>query len=517
MKIRKLDDLAATIRRLRGEGKTVALCHGCFDLLHLGHIKHLQMARAVADYLCVTISPDRFVDKGPNRPFFTETLRAEALAALECVDFVGINEWPTAEETLRTLRPTYYVKGQEFAGLQDKTGKLQRELVAAEESGVALRFTHEIVYSSTKLIAQLYGANLEASSHPVTLRDAYPAPTREYLAEFASRHSLRDIASRLEGLRGLRALVLGDGIVDEYHYCSTLGRAKKSPLVVYRYQSEEVFAGGAFAIANHVANLCDEVRLVTLLGAQDSREEFVRGKLRPGVRPKFFYRADGPTVVKRRYIEQYLNQKSFEVNYLNDTHVPEEIEREIVAYVEAEAPAHDILLLSDFGHGLITPRIIAAAQRCARFLAVNAQTNAANAGHNLITKYRQPHFICLDEPEARLAAQDRFGPIREVAGRLLRETSAGSLIVTLGKSGSFGINARGEESCCPVFSTSVLDTVGAGDAYFAYTAPCVAAGMPWPMVSFVGNAVGAIAVQIVCNRKPVEKSELLDFLHHLLK
>ncbi|CCQ89724.1 D-beta-D-heptose 1-phosphate adenosyltransferase [Nitrospina gracilis 3/211] len=151
----KVFDLATLAEKLKEEkarGRKVVLCHGCFDLMHPGHIKYLQAAKKMGDVLVVTVSPDRFVDKGPGRPVFGERLRAESLAALECVDYAGINEWPTAEETLRLLRPDIYVKGQEFEKLEDKTGKIQKEFKVLEEIGAEMRFTHEIVFSSTELI-----------------------------------------------------------------------------------------------------------------------------------------------------------------------------------------------------------------------------------------------------------------------------------------------------------------------------------------------------------------------------
>src|SRR5689334_11042016 len=110
-KIKRVDELATTIAGLHKDGKKVVHCHGVFDLLHIGHIKHLEAARQHGDRLVVTITPDRFVNKGPHRPAFPERLRAEALASLACVDFVGINEWPTAVETIKRLKPNFFVKG----------------------------------------------------------------------------------------------------------------------------------------------------------------------------------------------------------------------------------------------------------------------------------------------------------------------------------------------------------------------------------------------------------------------
>jgi rfaE bifunctional protein nucleotidyltransferase chain/domain len=153
-KIMPLAALAGKIKVDKAAGKKVVHCHGCFDLMHPGHIKYFQAAKALGDVLLVTVTPDRYVDKGPGRPVFNQTLRTESIAALECVDYVSVNEWPTAEETLRLIRPDIYVKGQEFEKLEDKTGKIQREAAVVKEVGAELRFTHEIVFSSTRLIKQ---------------------------------------------------------------------------------------------------------------------------------------------------------------------------------------------------------------------------------------------------------------------------------------------------------------------------------------------------------------------------
>ena len=152
MKVIDLDELALKLNELRARGKRIIHCHGCFDLMHPGHIKYFQAAKKMGDVLVVTVTPDRYVDKGPGRPVFSETLRTESIAALECVNYVSINKWPTAEKTLRLIQPDYYVKGQEFENLDDRTGKLQKEHEIVKELGAEMRFTHEIVFSSTELL-----------------------------------------------------------------------------------------------------------------------------------------------------------------------------------------------------------------------------------------------------------------------------------------------------------------------------------------------------------------------------
>jgi|TARA_B100002003_G_C14005579_1_gene485314 rfaE bifunctional protein nucleotidyltransferase chain/domain len=156
MKIVELRELEKTLRELKFKGKKIVHCHGCFDLMHPGHIKYFQAAKDMGDVLVVTVTPDVYVDKGSGRPVFNQGLRGDSIAALECVDYVAINKWPTAEETLRLLRPNIYVKGQEFEKLEDKTGKIQKEYKVLEEIGAEMKFTHEIVFSSTELLEKYF-------------------------------------------------------------------------------------------------------------------------------------------------------------------------------------------------------------------------------------------------------------------------------------------------------------------------------------------------------------------------
>ena len=152
MKIFEIDLLAAILAEHKKKSEKIVLCHGCFDLMHPGHIKYFQSSKKMGDILVVTLTPDEYVDKGPGRPVYNQNLRADSISALECVDYVAINKWPTAVETLRLLKPDFYVKGQEFEKLEDKTGKIQKEADVVKEIGAELRFTHEIVFSSTRLI-----------------------------------------------------------------------------------------------------------------------------------------------------------------------------------------------------------------------------------------------------------------------------------------------------------------------------------------------------------------------------
>ncbi|MBF0515710.1 MAG: adenylyltransferase/cytidyltransferase family protein [Nitrospirae bacterium] len=510
MKIYPLDELARQLEPLRAAGKTIVHCHGCFDLMHPGHIKHFQAARQLGDCLIITLTPDCYVDKGEGRPVFNQTIRAETLSALECVDYVAINKWPTAVETLRLLRPNIYVKGQEFENLVDKTGKLQAEYEVVKEIGAQMSFTHEIVFSSTQLI------NNHFKPAGKNCRDTYPEHIVTFLKQFSEQYHLIDIVRSIDSIKQQRVLLIGDCIIDEYYLCETMGKSPKAQLLVNRYLSHEVFNGGVMAIANHLAGICDNIHVITTLGAEDSKEEFILNNLKPAVRPKFFYRKASPTIVKRRYINNNQRQKVFEINYIDDSYIDSSLNAQIIEYIKSIVHDYDLIMVADFGHGLITSEIIAALEKFTTNVAVNVQTNGANAGYNLITKYKRVNFICLDEHEARLAVQDKFSSIDDIARALIKEVSFDHLVITLGGNGLLCINGDGEIIKVPAFATKIVDVVGAGDALFTYAASCLAVEMPALAVSFVGNIVGALAVAIVGNKRPVEKNDVLEFINDLL-
>jgi len=349
------------------------------------------------------------------------------------------------------------------------------------------------------------------------LLNTYPAETRKFLNEFSEKYDFKMIEESLLDLKDLKVLIVGDGIVDEYHYCETMGKSAKANVIVNRYLHNEIFAGGAFAIANHVSGLCEKVSLVTLLGKQNSLEDFISSRLKPSIETKFFFRDDGPTIIKKRYVHNYSGQKLFEINFINDRFIKDNLEEQIIDYFESIIPSYDLVLLSDFGHGFITEKIFNTIEKSSKILAINTQTNAANNGYNLITKYHDPNYVCLDESEVRLAAQDKHSNIEVVAKKIRESINAHYLIVTMGKSGSIGVSHDGMINRTPVFSTKVVDTIGAGDAFFSFTAPCFAGGLPLDLVSFLGNIVGALAVQIVCNKRAIEKEELLEFINALVK
>jgi sugar/nucleoside kinase (ribokinase family) len=288
-------------------------------------------------------------------------------------------------------------------------------------------------------------------------------------------------------------------------------------MICAKFISEERFAGGVLACANHAAGFVKEVKMVTCLGAEDEKREYVLDHLKPNVEPKLFTRPDACTVTKRRFVDPAFLDKMFEVQFFNDHPLPADISARVCGFLEDAVPSYDMVLVSDFGHGFIDAGIIEVLCRKAKFLAVNTQTNSANSGYNLITKYPRVDYICIDEPEMRYAARDKYGDIQTVIERISRELRCSKVSVTRGHMGAMVYDRATGFSEVPIFSDKVVDRVGAGDAFLSVTAPMAAAGIPMEVVGFMGNLVGAFKVSIVCNRSSIDPVSLYKSVVTMLK
>jgi len=502
-KIRKLNELKSIIADLKKQKKKIAHCHGVFDLIHPGHIRHLAAAKKEVDVLVVTVTADLFVKKGPGRPVFNENLRAETLAAFSSVDYVAINDAPTAVNCIKLLKPDFYVKGQDYLDRKkDITGKISEEEAAVIAAGGKMVFTRDITFSSSKLINE----HLQV----------FPEATRNYLKRLASKYSTEYIFEVLDKIKKLKVLIIGEAIIDQYHQCEGMDKSRKSNIVVYKYVSEESFAGGSLAIANHISGLSDNVTLVTMTGDDvKSFESFLTEKIKSNVKIINFIRPGAQTIIKRRFINS--NQKLFEVCYLDDSRITGELEKKVMAKLKEITRNYDLVIVSDFGHGFLTDNLAKTICREAKFLAVNTQTNGANMGFNFITRYSNVDYAALDELEIRYAAHDRSSELGRIMKKVAAKIKCKNMIITKGPQGALSLTKGNEILRAPALATDVIDPVGAGDAFLSFTAPLVAVGVPQDLVVFIGNAVGALAVQIICNRDPVDPVELKKFITTLLK
>jgi bifunctional ADP-heptose synthase (sugar kinase/adenylyltransferase) len=253
-----------------------------------------------------------------------------------------------------------------------------------------------------------------------------------------------------------------------------------------------------------------------MLGSEASHEELIRSALAPAVVPEFLIMKGAPTLIKRRFIENYPFQKLFEI-YVMDEQAAQRTSADLCATLEKIVPEFDVVIAADYGHGMIGQAAVDVLCAQARCLAVNVQVNAGNHGFNTVSKYRRADFISLSEGEIRLGTRDPRGDLREIVMRVATDLKCRRVLVTRGAKGSLCYGRDEGFFETPGFALRTVDRVGAGDAVFAIGSVCAALDAPIDLIGFIGNAVGSEAVEIIGNQRFIERAPLLKHIEALLK
>jgi rfaE bifunctional protein kinase chain/domain/rfaE bifunctional protein nucleotidyltransferase chain/domain len=505
-KIVTLDALRAAVREARKQGKTIVQCHGCFDIVHPGHIRYLQFARQQGDILIVSLTGDSGISKGVQRPYIPQELRAENLAALLFVDYVYIDPELTAEKLLHQVRPDVYVKGREYANSTD-SGFLAERAVVESHGGRIIFSSGEVVFSSTALIERLPESR-EAESHRLGL--------------LCHRHGITSTILRaiLDRFRDLHVLVVGDVIIDRYVLCDAVGVASESPMLSLVQRDERRYVGGAAIVARHVAALGAHAFLLSAGGKADDRtrlaaevltEEGVEFNLMP-VRPTL--------VEKTRFVVE--DNKLFKVDQGQNLPLDSVAERHVATILAQQSKIADAIIFCDFGYGMITGSLL---NRILPTLRHNVPVLTADVsgGRGNLLAFQNVDLLCPTEREVRAALHDYESGLSTVAWQLLQRTQALHLFVTLDKRGMVVFerqsrqrgtpdwSARLRSEQIPSFAEFPVDRLGCGDALLAASTLALAAGAEPMHAAYLGNAAAAIKLRTPGNT-PVELPRLREWI-----
>ena len=499
-KILSFERAPSLFASLRQEGKKVVQCHGTFDLIHPGHIVHFEEARGLGDVLVVTVTGEKFVNKGPGRPFFNDQLRSRWLAALACVDYVVIVPYAAAVEAIECVRPTYYCKGREYESAEnDVTGNILDDVAAVRRTGGEMRYVGSVIFSSTKLLNEHF--------------DPYPSEVKAFCRAVAQECSPARFREIIEGFKNLRVLIVGDVIFDRYTTLEVQGLTSKNRILSGRFVADDMQAGGALAVYRHIREFTDQVKLVGLVGTEPWLENTLATFIEPEgdglVRSSEF-----TTVVKQRFVEPRTEGKElsklFSVNFINKRSPSPALQQTLIDRLAEEIEGYDLVLVMDFGHGVMEDPVREFVQKQARFLAVNCQTNSNNHGFNIINRrYSRANVFTLDQAELTLAAGRRELDYGKELTALAQQLGSRYAWLTRGATETIGRNCVKDISSCAPFERSVVDTLGAGDAFCAVASLAATRGVPLNVATFMGQLAGAQAVKIVGNSEPIRKPRLL--------
>ncbi len=508
-------DLHDIVRKAQAGGQVVVQCHGCFDILHPGHLRYLTWAKERGDLLIVTVSADDVVQKGHLRPYVPQDLRAENLAALEVVDYVAIDSSEWAGPILELLKPDIYVKGKEFENVH--TGRLGRERQLVESYGGKVLFSSgDVVYSSTKIIEEL--------------RDKL-GYADEQVRALCKRHGITEdrLAGIVEGFHGKHILVVGDSIVDKYVHCDRLGMSADAPVLVVRPLESDTFLGGAGIVAQHANALGAEAVFCSVLG-DDADGEYARRELeRRHIVSELIVDKTRPTTSKTRYLSD--GKKLLNVNQFRDQNLDLPVATELQERIARISSGVDAIVICDFGYGVITDGLLESLCSIGsqRKIPVIGDVQCSSQMGN-VTRMKGITLVTPSEREARVALCDRESGIADLATMILARTGNQALLVTLAERGLMIFDTGGQPlgeaakslplheikkllrpEYLPSFANVVVDSMGAGDAMLAMVGCCLAAGATILESAYLGNCAAAIECRKMGN-VPVRSEEIREML-----
>lgn len=499
-KIKTREELRAILGPFPRE-KRVIMCHGTFDLVHPGHIRHLIYAKSKADILVTSLTSDQHIAKANFRPFVPQMLRAINLAALEMVDYVIIDENATPIENLKFIQPDYFAKGYEYNkdGLHPKT---KEEFDALASYGGEIIFTPgDIVYSSSHIIEN-EPPNLAADKLHVLLA--------------AENLSFDDLHRTIDSFSGVRVQVAGDTIVDSYTYCTLVGGNTKTPTFSLKFDEQQDFVGGAGIVAKHMKQAGASVKFTTVLG-DDALKDFVLKDLEEaGVQCDAVIDRTRPTVQKNLFTAG--GYRMLKVDKLDNRPISDKILQHFSESLQAGG--NDAIVFSDFRHGIFTPRTIPqlVASIPSGPLRV-ADSQVASRWGNIL-EFQDFDLITPNEREARFALGDQDSTIRPLALELYKRARCKYLILKMGERGLITYRAPNPEVrsffTVDPFTDRVVDAVGAGDALLSYaTLSLRVTSNP-----VIASILGTVAAGLACERDgnvPIEPAEMHKRLHHIEK
>lgn len=477
--------------------KTVIMCHGVFDVVHPGHVRHLAYAKTKADILVVSVTADRHITKGVYRPHIPQDLRALNLAAFEMVDFVIIDSEATPLANIARLQPDYFAKGFEYTSSAIPEATQEEMEVVASYGGQTIFTPGDVVYSSSAIISQ-----------------ALPHVEIDKLLMLMNEHDitfdyLREV---VVDLKGVRVHVVGDTIVDSYTRTVLIGGQVKTPTLSVRLDRRDDYVGGAAIVAQHMAAAGADVDFSTVLG-QDAMAELVTGQMElAGIRFHPVIDKTRPTTNKNVIIAD--GYRLLKVDTVDNRPISQKVLGGIIE--QTRAIECDGVVLSDFRHGIfnrLTVAEIAAAIPSAAYRVADSQV-ASRWGN--ITEFQGFDLITPNEREARFALGDQDSTVGGLAGALVEATHCRTLILKLGDRGVLTWDGSREDGLptqfsLDAFSSRVVDPVGSGDALLAYaTLSKIRTGS-----SIVSSILGSFAAACECEidgNVPIRSEDVLHYI-----
>jgi rfaE bifunctional protein kinase chain/domain len=477
------------IRRLAASGQHVVFVSGNFNIVHPGHLRLLKFAADCGDFLVVGVN-------GQGGPTMVPAeLRLEGVRAIGIVDHAFLLR-DAPELFVAALKPAVVVKGKEH-----ETADNAEKAVLDSYGGRLVFSSGEVIFSSLDLMRREFNEfNLSSIVKPL---------------DFPRRHGfeLDDLKAILGRIPGLRVLVIGDLIVDEYIACDALGMSQEDPTIVVTPVLQESFVGGAGIVAGHAAGLGSEVKFISVSGV-DKAADFAEERLRSyKVQAMILKDESRPTTLKQRF--RTGNKTLLRVSHLKQHGIDVDIQVKMLAAVSAEIARVDLVIFSDFNYGCLPqPFVDALTQLCSEASVPMVADSQSSSQIGDLSRFQNMLLIKPTEREARLAVRDFNSGLVTLAESIRSKAKAENVILTLGPEGLLvhAKNGHGEEAVTdrlPAFNTAPKDAAGAGDTFFVSASLALSVGGGIWRSAYLGSIAAACQVGRIGNI-PITSADIIN-------
>lgn len=496
-KIMLAKDLSPILKK--SKKKKIAMCHGTFDIVHPGHLRHLIYAKSKADILIVSCTSDKYVNKGNDRPYVPDDLRAKNLASLSFVDFVIIDHNEKPLNNLKLLKPHIFVKGFEYSknGIHQKT---KEEIKVINSYGGNILFSPgDFINSSTSLLLK-----------------NKPNLFSEKLLSIMENEKInfQKIEKVLNNLKKIKIHVFGDTILDKYTYCTLLGPTTKTPTLSLKKNEEEEFFGGAVIVAKHLKALGVDVTLTTIVGNDKYKKKLISEMKKYKIKLNLFMEINKPTTVKERFwCDGY---KMIQIDTVDNSLISENTQSHIEKLLLKDK--NQAIIFSDFRHGIFNKHTIEKFQKAVPKKIIKiADSQVSNRWGNILD-FKNFDIITPNEKEARFALADQDSGVRPLGTDLFKKSGTKFLILKLSEKGLilFRKNAYNPRNFIALdsFVDNLKDGVGSGDSLLAALAASFIVSKNIVLSCIIGNIAAAACCEKFGN-KPNNVNEILNILNRI--
>ena len=503
--MKKFLEKKTLVKFIKKNKKKIVLCHGVFDLVHYGHLKHFKSAKKLGDILIVSLTKDKFIKKGFNRPLYNQLKRIEYLNEIELIDYIYLCETESAADSIKIIKPNYYVKGPDYINNKlDKTKKIFSEKKLVEKYKGKIIYTNDEKLSSSSIINDNNLLN-------------YNYDQKIFIDKIKNKYGYDFIKKEIYKFKKLKVLCVGEIIFDKYSFGNIIGKSGKEPYLVLKKEFSEIYVGGIGAVVRHLSSFVKTIDLVSFVGNEQFLKNILKKVFKKNIITSFLsINKKFNSIIKERFIDKISSYKMFG-SYILPDQPYEKFYLKLISKIKSRINKIDILIICDYGHNLINNDSAVYISRLGKFKALNSQLNSSNSNYHSLSKYKNLDVVIINESELRLEMKEDKKNLKTLALNLIKKNKIKNLIITQGKNGVTFFSKNLAPVHCPAFIKKAVDKVGAGDAMLSMIALGIKNNMDPELVLFLGSIASAISVNNIGNKIEIDFSEIDRFLQFNLQ